>query len=71
MNVVLLLAGGVGKRAGADIPKQFVRVNDIPIIVYTLKKFQESQYVDAICVVVHENWKDELKNILMITVYPS
>lgn len=37
MNVVLLLAGGVGKRAGADIPKQFVRVNDIPIIVYTLK----------------------------------
>lgn len=64
MNVVLLLAGGVGKRAGADIPKQFVRVNDIPIIVYTLKKFQESQYVDAICVVVHENWKDELKKYI-------
>lgn len=33
---VLLLAGGSGTRFGADIPKQFVKVDGIPIIVYIM-----------------------------------
>lgn len=61
MNVVLLLAGGVGKRIGASIPKQFIKVNDIPIIIYTMRAFQESPCVDAICVVVHKDWIEEVK----------
>ena len=31
MNVGLILAGGVGSRVGAPIPKQFVRVFGKPI----------------------------------------
>ena len=56
MNIVLLLAGGVGKRSGLDIPKQFIPVDNIPIIVYTLRVFQRSKMIDAICVVAHSEW---------------
>ena len=51
-----MLAGGVGARAGLDVPKQFLTVNDIPLIVYTLNLFQRSDKIDAICVVSHTNW---------------
>ena len=38
-NYVILLAGGVGKRMGADIPKQFLMVKGKPIIVHTIERF--------------------------------
>ena len=61
MNILLLLAGGVGKRAETDVPKQFLLVKNIPVIVYTLKKFQESPYIDKICVVAHPDWISTLE----------
>lgn len=36
-NYVILLAGGVGKRMQADVPKQFIEVEDKPIVAYTMK----------------------------------
>ena len=32
MNIALILAGGVGKRMGADVPKQFIEIKGKPII---------------------------------------
>ena len=40
MNTALILAGGVDPRFQMNIPKQFVNVNNRPIIVYTLEMFQ-------------------------------
>ena len=40
MNTALILAGGVDVRFKMDIPKQFVNVNNRPIIVYTLEIMQ-------------------------------
>lgn len=34
-NTAIIIAGGVGSRMHFDIPKQFVNVNDKPIIIYT------------------------------------
>lgn len=31
-NIALIIAGGVGARMGQDIPKQFINVNDRPVI---------------------------------------
>lgn len=62
MNIVLLLAGGVGKRAGADVPKQFLQINGIPLIVYTLNVFQQSNLIDGICVVAHSDWIKEVES---------
>ena len=36
MNIALLIAGGTGNRMGQSIPKQFLTVNERPVIVYTL-----------------------------------
>lgn len=62
MNYALLTAGGVGSRMHMDIPKQFICVNDKPIIIYTLEKFQTHPDIDGICVVCLEGWKDILKS---------
>ena len=32
MNVALLLSGGTGTRLGADIPKQYIEVNGMPVL---------------------------------------
>ncbi len=36
---VIIVAGGIGKRFGADIPKQFVYLAGKPILLHTLEKF--------------------------------
>lgn len=36
---VIISAGGVGKRMGADIPKQFLLLNGKPIIMHTINRF--------------------------------
>jgi len=56
----LIIAGGVGARMGQDIPKQFLIVNDRPVIVYTLEEFQKHPEIDAIAVVCVEGWEQVL-----------
>lgn len=40
MITALLTAAGIGSRMGQDIPKQFLHVDNKPIIVYTMEVFQ-------------------------------
>jgi 2-C-methyl-D-erythritol 4-phosphate cytidylyltransferase len=61
MNIALIIAGGSGKRAGQDIPKQFINIYDKPVIIYTLEGFQNHPEVDAIEVVCLDGWHDILR----------
>ncbi|MBO4828835.1 MAG: 2-C-methyl-D-erythritol 4-phosphate cytidylyltransferase [Fibrobacter sp.] len=63
-HIVIILAGGVGKRMGGSMPKQFLSLNDKPVIVYTLENFQRNENIDSIVVVCVEDWIDHLKEIL-------
>ena len=56
MTCALVIAGGVGARMGQDIPKQFLHINDKPVIVYTLERFQNNPQVDAIVLVTLPSW---------------
>lgn len=58
MNVALLTAAGKGKRMHMEIPKQFLHVNNKPIILYTMEAFQQHPQIDAMIVVTLEAWKD-------------
>ncbi len=49
---VIIVAGGMGKRLGGDIPKQFVKVRGKMIIEYSLTVFAASPSVDSVVVVV-------------------
>ena len=51
MNIAVILAGGVGNRLGAGIPKQFVEILGKPILAYTIEPFEVHPDVDAILVV--------------------
>ena len=61
MNIGLLIAGGSGARMHQDIPKQFLTVNEKPVIVYTLEAFQNHPEIDAIGVVCIEGWENVLE----------
>lgn len=57
MNIALLTAGGVGNRMGQDIPKQFMCIDNKPVIIYTMQAFQYSTDIDAIAVVCLKGWE--------------
>ena len=57
MNIAVLLAGGVDPTFKMDVPKQFVNVNNRPIIVYTLEIFQNHPEIDAIMVACLKGWE--------------
>ena len=60
MNIALIIAGGVGQRMGQDIPKQFINVDNIPVIVYTMAAFQKHPEIDAIEIVCVDGWHEVL-----------
>ncbi|MDN7145079.1 IspD/TarI family cytidylyltransferase [Liquorilactobacillus mali] len=61
MNIAIVIAGGSGHRMGQDIPKQFIHVDDKPVLIYTLESFQQHPQIDAIEVVCIDGWQDVLK----------
>ena len=60
MNIALLTAAGGGTRMKQDIPKQFIHIDNKPIIIYTLEVFQQHPGIDKIIVVTLEAWMDVL-----------
>lgn len=57
MNIALLTAGGIGNRMGQDIPKQFMCIDNKPVIIYTMQAFQYSEEIEAIAVVCLPGWE--------------
>ena len=49
---------------GAEIPKQFIKVKDKPIIVYTIEKFQKNANIDEIVVVCVKDWADYVRELV-------
>ena len=60
MNIALIVAGGTGNRMGLDIPKQFVLVNNKPILIYTIEAFLKHPQIDDIYLVIHQDYLDEV-----------
>ena len=64
MNTVLMLAGGVGTRMGANIPKQFIKIKGKPIIAYTLDLLEMNENIDAVEIVCVHGFEDLLESIV-------
>lgn len=60
MNIALILAGGTGTRLGSDIPKQYMSVKGKMIITHCLHVFGIHPQIDAIQIVAHEQWHEEI-----------
>lgn len=65
-NIALVLAGGLGNRMGSsmDLPKQFYKLTDKPVIIHTLEIFQNHPEIDAICIVCIETWERYLRGCI-------
>lgn len=64
MNIGIILSGGVGVRMGLSIPKQYAIVNEQPVIKYCLNEFLINPRIDAIVVVVADEWLSFVKKIV-------
>jgi 2-C-methyl-D-erythritol 4-phosphate cytidylyltransferase len=54
---IVLLAGGVGKRMGASIPKQYLELKGKPIATYSLETFCGMPCVGEVVVVCEPEWR--------------
>ena len=57
----IVLAAGVGKRMQSDIPKQYMLLEEKPLLYYALKTFQES-FVEEIILVTGSSEVEYCKN---------
>lgn len=56
MNIALLLSGGVGTRMGLSKPKQYIEVNNRPIIYYCLERLLVHEEIGAVQIVADQEW---------------
>lgn len=66
MVIATILAGGRGVRMNSDTPKQFLKINDKPIIIYTLEKFERNNNIDAIQIVCLESYIEDVKKYVQL-----
>jgi 2-C-methyl-D-erythritol 4-phosphate cytidylyltransferase len=54
----VLAAAGSGERLGADRPKAFVRLGELPLLAESLRRLDSSDWVDAIVVAAPPGWEE-------------
>jgi len=64
-NYVIILAGGSGQRMGEAIPKQFLPLNNKPVIVHTIENFQLYPSIEAVLIVCINDWIPQLKQMVV------
>lgn len=66
MDYALIVAGGKGLRMGSSVPKQFLPINGLPVLMRTIKRFREYDNTLRIILVLpkeqHEYWHELCKN---------
>ena len=56
MNIVILMAGVVGRRFGSMIPKQYNLLCGQPVIDYVIDAIRKSKVTDKVVVVIDQQW---------------
>lgn len=63
-NKALIFAAGNGTRMKHAVPKQFIRLNGIPVVVHTILKFENHSLIDEIYIVIKKGYKKRLEEEL-------
>lgn len=73
MDYAIIVAGGKGLRMGSDVPKQFLPINGLPVLMHTIKRFREYDNALKIILVLpkeqHEYWDELCKNYHFTAAY--
>lgn len=65
MYSLVLLNGGVGNRVAAGQPKQFIHVNGLPILVYSLVAADAVDAIDEIVLNYPDGWRDDTEKLVI------
>jgi len=60
---VIVVAGGAGTRFGGDVPKQFLLLDDKPVVMHSVMQFAAIDYVDGIILVVPHDYLRHCENL--------
>lgn len=66
-NIAIIFAGGTGQRLSNgenSIPKQFLKINDKPIIIHTLELFQKHEGIDKIYISIHPDYYEYMQDLV-------
>lgn len=67
MNIAIIFAGGIGQRLNNgenSTPKQFLKINDKPIIIRTLELFQTHKDIDKIYISIHPDYYEYMHELV-------
>lgn len=59
-NVVILLAGGIGSRIKAGVPKQFLKIAGMSVLEHTIAAFQRHPLIDEIAIVANDAYQQKI-----------
>jgi 2-C-methyl-D-erythritol 4-phosphate cytidylyltransferase len=62
-NYVVIVAGGKGLRMGSEIPKQFIVLKQLPILMHTLSNFHQWDNEVNLILVLPENQREYWTNL--------
>jgi 2-C-methyl-D-erythritol 4-phosphate cytidylyltransferase len=69
-KTAIIVAGGSGTRMGADLPKQFLRIEGKPVFLYSIDAFLEAYNDIRVILVMHSSFCDLAQSILQEFGYP-
>ena len=64
MNIAAILAGGSGLRMGTDIPKQFLEIEGVPVIIRSIMAFMKVSEIDSIIVSVSADYVEYTEKLI-------
>jgi 2-C-methyl-D-erythritol 4-phosphate cytidylyltransferase len=62
---VIVTAGGIGRRMRSSLPKQFILVNEKPILMYTIKLFYDFDPTMEIILTLPEEWTSYWEELML------
>tara|TARA_B100000482_G_scaffold184800_1_gene160845 strand:- start:5465 stop:6124 length:660 start_codon:yes stop_codon:yes gene_type:complete len=66
-RTIILMGAGTGERMDSEIPKQFIEIERLPIIIHSYNKLKSIKNLDIIIVLPeknHSKWKDYISNFI-------
>lgn len=64
LNTVIIPAAGIGARMQADRAKQMLELGGVPVLVHTLKRFQQCEAIDQIILVLQPNLTSDVLGLI-------
>jgi 2-C-methyl-D-erythritol 4-phosphate cytidylyltransferase len=63
---IIITAGGIGKRMGSSLPKQFMEVLGLPILMHTIRRFHTFDPACQVIVTLPVEWEEYWSKLVLL-----